>query len=110
MHETICGGLHPDLTILLLADFDRSLARARRRNDRSATHEVNEGRFESEDHSFYRRVHEKYRAIALRERERVVVIEGDQTIAAIQYQIASLVEQRLAAAGLLIRPPAAGVQ
>jgi dTMP kinase len=109
MHETICGGLDPDLTILLLADFERSLARARRRNDRHAKAGKDEGRFEAEDQSFYRRVYEQYRQIAAREPGRVVVIEGDQTIEAIQHEIAGLVEQRLAAAGLLVRPPAAGV-
>lgn len=109
MHQTICGGLDPNLTILLLADFERSLARARRRNDRHAKAGQDEGRFESEDHAFYRRVHDQYRAIAAREPGRVVVIEGDQTIEAIQHQIATLVEQRLSAAGLLLRPPATGV-
>ncbi len=30
MHEVMCCGLQPDLTILLLPDFDASLTRARR--------------------------------------------------------------------------------
>ena len=104
MHQTLCGGLQPDLTILLLADFDRSLARARRRNDRHAKAGKDEGRFEAENEAFYRRVYDKYREIAAREPDRVTVIEGDQTIEAIQHQIANLVEQKLSAAGLLIRP------
>jgi dTMP kinase len=101
LHQTLCSGLNPDLTILLLADFDRSLARARRRNHRAST---DENRFESEDHLFYRRVFDQYRAIAAREPARVAVIEGDQTIDAIQSQIALLVESRLRAAGLLASP------
>src|SRR6201992_3161100 len=33
LHKVMCGGLQPDLTLLLLPDFDQSLARARRRNE-----------------------------------------------------------------------------
>ncbi len=95
MHQVMCGGLNPDLTILLLADFDRSLARARRRNDRTAASGTNEGRFESEDEAFHRRVYEKYREIAARESNRVSVIEGDQSIEAIHRQIVELVEEKL---------------
>ncbi len=97
MHGMMCGGLQPDLTILLLADFDRSLARARRRNDRTAAFAPNEGRFESENRDFHRRVYLKYREIAAREPGRVFVIEGDQPIDAIHQQILALVDQKLRA-------------
>lgn len=96
MHQVMCGGLNPDLTILLLADFDRSLARARRRNDRNAAAGQNEGRFEGEDKEFHRRVYLKYREIAAREPGRVKVIEGDQPIPAIHRQIVETVNVRLA--------------
>lgn len=96
MHQVMCGGLDPDLTILLLADFDRSLARARRRNHRAASSGTNEGRFESEEEDFHRRVHLKYREIAAREPGRVALIEGDQSIEAIHQRIVSLVEAKLA--------------
>lgn len=95
MHETMCAGLNPDLTILLLAHFERSLDRARRRNDRVASTGKDEGRFESEDASFHRRVYEKYREIARRDSHRVVVIEGDQSVEAIHRQIVQLTESRL---------------
>ncbi|MGB6131243.1 MAG: dTMP kinase [Acidobacteriaceae bacterium] len=95
MHQVMCGGLNPDLTILLLADFDRSLARARRRNDRVAASGANEGRFESEDEAFHRRVYRKYQEIAAREPDRVSIVEGDQSIQAIHRQIVDLVEPRL---------------
>jgi dTMP kinase len=95
MHETMCGGLDPDLTILLLAHFDRSLQRARRRNDRAASAGKDEGRFEREDQAFYRRVYDKYSEIARRDSHRVVVIEGDQSIEAIHRQIVGLVEERV---------------
>ncbi|HEX4005879.1 MAG TPA: dTMP kinase [Acidobacteriaceae bacterium] len=97
MHRSLCGGLNPDLTILLLPDFDASLARARRRNNRSRK---DESRFEAEDHAFYRRVYDQYRTIAAREPHRVTVIEGDQTIGAIHQQILRLVTERLRAANL----------
>src|SRR5579875_943162 len=100
LHEVMCGGLNPDLTILLLADFDRSLARARRRNNRAAGNEKDEGRFETEDGLFYQRVFAKYREIAVREPHRVVVIEGDQSIPAIQHQIVHVVEEKLRATPL----------
>lgn len=109
MHATMCGGLDPDLTLLLLPDFDRSLARARRRNDRTAAAGRDEGRFEKEDEAFYRRVYEQYRAIAAREPERVSIIDGDRSIEDIHRQIRSLVEEKLHAAGLLASKPAATV-
>lgn len=95
MHAAMCGGLNPDLTILLLADFDRSLARARRRNDRIASSGPNEGRFEREDDAFHRRVYLKYQEIAAREPERVAVIEGDLPIEAIHRRIVAVVEKKL---------------
>jgi dTMP kinase len=100
LHQTMCGGLNSDLTLLLLAGFDRSLHRARRRNDRTASAgKEDEGRFESEDLAFHRRVYEKYREIAAREPERVVVIEGDRSIETIHQEIVRLVDERLRAAG-----------
>lgn len=104
MHQNLCGGLNPDLTLLLLPDFDRSLARARRRNDRAASAGQDEARFETEDESFHRRVYDKYREIAAREVDRVAVIHGEQPIEAIHRQIVVLVEQKLQAAGLLAHP------
>jgi dTMP kinase len=95
MHAAMCGGLDPDLTILLLPDFARSLARARRRNDRTASVGKDEGRFEAENEAFYRRVYEKYREIAAREPKRVSVIEGDEGIDAIHQEILRTVEERL---------------
>ena len=67
LHEVMCCGLQPDLTILLLPDFDASLMRARRRNDRMKQSCTDENRFEREDEAFYKRVYDKYREIAARE-------------------------------------------
>ncbi|MCL5262659.1 MAG: dTMP kinase [Acidobacteria bacterium] len=97
LHEVMCGGLDPDLTLLLLPDFRRSLERARRRNHRAVTQSAkDEGRFESEDESFYRRVFDQYCEIARREPLRVVAIESDEEIERIHERIVSIVEARLA--------------
>ena len=96
MHRLVCGNLQPDLTILLLPGFDASLARARRRNHRNeAQGGKNEGRFEAEQDAFFRRVWETYRAIAEREPERVVRIEGDLGIDEVHEQIVEIVAERL---------------
>ena len=95
LHKTICGGLQPDLTLLLLPDFDRSLERARRRNARAASKAGDENRFEREDELFFRRVFDKYREIARREPLRVVVIDGDKGIQEVHERIVEVVTERL---------------
>ena len=96
LHRLICGGLQPDLTLLLLPSFEASLARARHRNKRMETETgTDEGRFESEKDAFSRRVWEKYREIAAREPARVVLIEGDLTIDEVHEQIVESVAERL---------------
>ena len=99
MHRLICGGLQPDLTLLLLPSLEASLDRARRRNDRvTAQSGKDEGRFEQEQDAFYRRVWEKYKEIAEREPHRVVVIEGDLSIEAVHARIVEHLAARLNAA------------
>jgi dTMP kinase len=93
LHQALCGGLQPDLTILLLPDFQESLQRARRRNARSAF--ADEGRFEAEGELFYRRVFDKYREIAAREPVRVVTIDGDGTIEELHRNIVKVVKERI---------------
>lgn len=96
MHRVICGGLQPDLTMLLLPSLEASLDRARRRNDRvTAQSGKDESRFEGEKDAFYRRVWEKYREIARRDAQRVVCIEGDLTIDEVQEQIVEAVAMRI---------------
>jgi dTMP kinase len=105
LHRLICRNLQPDLTLLLLPSFDASLARARRRNTRDeAQTGKNENRFEQEQDAFHRRVWEKYREIAAREPDRVVLIPGDLTIDEIHEQIVEAVAERL----LLTGRPAQG--
>jgi len=96
LHHLICGALQPDLTLLLLPGFEASLARARRRNTRDeAQTGKNEGRFELEQDAFYRRVWQKYREIAAREPDRVVLIEGDLAVDEVHEQIVEAVAERL---------------
>jgi dTMP kinase len=101
LHRLICGNLQPDLTLMLLPSFDVSLARARRRNRREEAHSgKNEGRFEAEQDAFFLRVWQTYRAIAKREPERVVLIEGDLAIDKVHEQIVEAVSERLVFADL----------
>ena len=99
LHRLLCGNLQPDLTLLLLPALELSLERARRRNQRAAEQEgADEARFEQEQGDFYRRVWEKYREIAAREPERVVLIEGDLTLDEVHEKIAEAVALRLLSA------------
>ena len=100
MHRLICRNLRPDLTLLLLPSLKSSLARARNRNDRTTAQTgKDESRFEQEQDAFYTRVWEKYREIAAREPERVVLIEGNLTIDEVHEQIVEAVSERLVIAG-----------
>ncbi|MGC2399129.1 MAG: dTMP kinase [Acidobacteriaceae bacterium] len=96
LHTTLCGGLQPDLTLLLLPNFDVSLARARRRNQRvAAASGKDENRFERENNEFYRRVFDKYREIAVREPLRVTVIDSDGPIEEVHQRIVEVVEKAI---------------
>ena len=97
LHAALCGGLEPDLT-LLLPDFDQSLARARRRNQRTvAATGSDENRFETESSAFYRRVFDQYQEIAARDPLRVVAIDSNGSIEEIHQRIVQVVRGRLAA-------------
>jgi dTMP kinase len=96
LHAALCGGLQPDLTLLLLPDFDVSLGRARRRNQRAVAATGNdENRFEKEDSAFYRRVFDKYQQIAAREPLRVAAIDSDGSIDEVHQRIVQVVWERL---------------
>jgi dTMP kinase len=98
LNRLLCGNLQPDLTLLLLPGLEASLARARRRNQRTAGESgPDEGRFEQEQDAFYGRVWRKYREIAAREPARVVLIEGDLTIDEVHEQIVEAIAERLTA-------------
>jgi dTMP kinase len=96
LHRLICGGLQPDLTLLLLPSMQSSLARARHRNERAVSQTGNdENRFELEQGEFFKHVWEKYHEIARREPDRVVLIEGNLNIEEVHEQIVEAVSERL---------------
>ncbi len=96
LHRLVCGDLQPDLTLLLLPSLESSLARARNRNERTAAQTgKDENRFEQEQGEFFKRVWEKYRDIARRDHDRVVLIEGNLSIDEVHEQIVETVSERL---------------
>lgn len=98
LHQALCRGFQPDITVLLLPSLQVSLARARRRNDRVRRDTgTDENRFEREGDGFFGRVHEAYREIARREPGRVIVFEEAVSIESIALRIAAAVRGRLQA-------------
>jgi dTMP kinase len=98
LHRVICGGLQPDLTLLLDSDPHTSLNRARRRNERDArtsTRGHDENRFERETRAFFARVRDGYMAIAKREHTRVVMIDARGTPAQTHQKIMEIVHRKL---------------
>lgn len=97
LHEILCGGLDPDLTILLDNEVAFSVERARRRNRRhKATRpEKDENRFEQESRAFFGRVRNAYLAIAAREPHRVHVVNARGTPQQTHAVIMELVRRRL---------------
>jgi dTMP kinase len=97
LHETLCGGLDPDLTILLDNEASFSVARARRRNRRHRGGRVDkdENRFEQESRAFFGRVRQAYLAIAAREPQRVQVINARGTPGETHAAIMELVRKKL---------------
>jgi dTMP kinase len=91
LHNIICGGLQPDLTILLVSDVNASVQRARNRNRRARG---DEGRFERETADFFRRVLKAYLAIAQREPQRVVKIKAAQSIADVHKEVMKVFRSR----------------
>ncbi len=94
LDRAVCGGVRPDLTILLLPALEVSLRRARRRNGRLATG-VDENRFEREGAEFYGRIHAAYERIAEREMERVVTLRSGGSVEVIGGEIERIVGERL---------------
>jgi dTMP kinase len=95
VHQAVCGGFQPELTILLLPPLEGSLARARRRNHQAQQRGTDENRFEREGDAFYTRVYEQYREIARREPERVFVVDDEAGIDEIAERILRVVQERL---------------
>jgi len=96
LHKILCHNLQPDLTILMVSDVARSVARARRRNvEQSKRTSDDENRFEKENRAFYERVSQAYMAIAKRAPERVVQVYAKDPVLKVSKKIAGIVEERL---------------
>lgn len=98
LHEVLCRGLWPDLTILMDSEVSVSVKRARRRNRQKANvaqHDANENRFEQESTAFFTRVHNTYLAIAKREPRRVAMVDARRPVGVVHREIAGIVRNRL---------------
>src|SRR5271167_128456 len=99
LHRLLCGGLQPDLTILLESDPAMSVGRARRRNRRASggqsKHHGDENRFEQQNRAFFARVREGYQAIAAREPQRVVAVDAGGTPGQTHRRIVEIVGRKL---------------
>ena len=96
LHEVLCGGLQPDLTILMDSDVAASVARARRRNVAASANGRDENRFERESQAFFGRVQAAYRAIAERETDRVVKVNARKPIPTVHAEIMRAVAELMA--------------
>ena len=97
LHRVLCGGLQPDLTLLLDSNPHTSLNRARRRNAleaKSSNRGHDENRFERETRAFFGRVREGFAAIAKRESGRVVVIDARGTPGQTHQRILEVVRRK----------------
>jgi dTMP kinase len=95
LHKSLCRDLQPDLTVLMLSDVARTVARARRRNvEQSKQRDDDENRFEKEDREFYDRVLAAYLAIAKRAPQRVVQVNAKETVDKVHKRIVRIVEER----------------
>jgi len=105
LHRLLCGGLQPDLTILLDSDPAMSVGRARRRNRRAhgsnptlhkgAGKHPDENRFEQQSRAFFARVREGYMAIAAREQQRVVAVDASGTPGQTHRRILEVIGRKL---------------
>ena len=97
LHEILCGGLQPDMTILLDNDVSLSVERARRRNRRhqSTRPEKDENRFEQENRAFFGRVRSGYLAIAAREPQPMHIVNARGTPQETHAAIMELVRKKL---------------
>jgi dTMP kinase len=94
VHQAVCEGFQPELTVLLQPPLEASLARARRRNERHVRQQgTDENRFEREGDEFYARVYAQYREIARRDAARVYVVEREGTIEEIAEEVWGVVEK-----------------
>lgn len=94
LHQLLCAGLQPDLTLLMDSEVSASVARARRRNT-AASGPHDENRFEQESRAFFERVRNAYLTIARREPERVILLDARRPVDIVHNEIVEAVRTRL---------------
>jgi dTMP kinase len=96
LHQVLCRGLWPDLTIQMDSDVEHSVKRARRRNKVAVDGaQPDENRFEKESYEFFTRVQQAFRAIARREPQRVAVVDARRPAEIVHPEIVRIVRERL---------------
>jgi dTMP kinase len=97
LHQIICGGLNPEITILMDSEVKASVARARKRNQlANGGGSEDENRFESENAAFFERVHQAYLGIARREPNRVFMVDARRDGDTVHREIVEHVRNKLA--------------
>ncbi len=92
LENVFCGGVRPDLTLVL--DIDPPTA-AERTGARNRSSRATATRFETEGLEFFRRVQQGYRALAQQEPDRVRIIDGRAGIAEVHLQVRRWVDEQL---------------
>ena len=101
VHQVLCGGMWPDLTILMDSEVDHSVKRARRRNQAAVDGaHPDENRFEQESQLFFTRVRDAYIAIADREPHRVAMVDARRPAEVVHSEIVGIVRGRLLGGGI----------
>ena len=99
LNDLACGGLVPDLTILLDMDVETGLNRAVERAGDAAGGD--ESRFESKGMAFHRDVRKAFLALAGDHKHRFVIIDASRDADAVAEDIAGEVLPRIRDAGLV---------
>lgn len=99
LHQWVCGGLMPDLTLLLDLPAEEGLARAWRRLHADAGL-TRESRFEKEKLAFHQRVRAGYLELARREPRRFVIIDAAVAAPAVQRQIEAALRKHVNTAAM----------
>jgi dTMP kinase len=92
LHRIACGNLQPEITLLIDVDVDTSLARARRRNDRTS---ANESRIDEESRDFHERVRRGYMELAAKEPDRFIVVDGMHSAGEVAARIQDAMKNRV---------------
>lgn len=92
LHLRTVEDAKPDLTFLLDLPVEEGLRRAWKRME---NHRVKEDRFEKEALDFHRRVRQGYLALAEREPDRIVILDGMKDESTLHREIVSILERKL---------------